>query len=488
MRTGLLLTCLTFLSACAGGDAQYDLVIHGGRVIDPETNLDAIRDVGIAAGRIAIVSDRPLQGTRIIDATGLVVAPGFIDLHQHQQDSAAYALKAMDGVTTAMEMESGVPDYAAYLAARAGTTLINYGGTASQEAARVIGWGGQLTPSVMGPAAGIDDPASSPATDDPPTPEQLDRQMAHLTKQLDAGALGLGLGIEYTPGATRLEVVRLFELAAGRRLPVFVHIRSVGKLEPGSSIESVGEMIAASAISGAPVQIVHLNSSCLADAPTCLEMIAGARKRGLDVTTEAYPYGAGMTSIASALFNPGWREKRGIDYSAIEIPSTGERLTKQRFDALHNSATPEYVLIHMNPDSVVDRIITDPGVMIASDGLKSHPRGAGTYSRILARYVREQKSLTMLEAVRKVSLMPAQRLETITAAAKRKGRIQPGADADLAIFDAEAVRDRSTYREPGLASVGMKYVVVGGTLVVDQGAVVSGVAPGKPITIEKVAR
>jgi N-acyl-D-aspartate/D-glutamate deacylase len=339
----------------------------------------------------------------------------------------------------------------------------------------------------MGPAAAIDDPASGPATDDPPTTAQLDRELAILAAQLDAGALGVGMGLEYTPGATRLEVIRMFELAASRRLPVFVHMRSVGRTEPGSSIESVSEMIAASAISGAPVHIVHVNSSCLAEAPTCLALVAGARQRGVDVTVEAYPYGAGMTSIASALFNPGWRERRGIDYRDIEIPATGERLTRERFDALHNSATPEYVLIHSNPDSVVDAVIEHPLVMIASDGLVSHPRSAGTYSRVLARYVRERKSLTLLDAVRKMSLMPAQRLETITAAARRKGRVQPGADADIVVFDPATVADKSTYRAPQTASVGMQYVLVGGTLVVDGGEIVRGVAPGKPIAIEKRA-
>jgi N-acyl-D-aspartate/D-glutamate deacylase len=488
MKLHYTVSLLALMACSTGGrDAsqRYDVVIHGGRVIDPATNLDSVRDVGITGGRIAAVSKASLQGARVIDATGLVVAPGFIDLHQHQQDSAGYELKALDGVTSALEMESGVPDYAAFLAARQGKTLINYGATASQEASRVLAWGDTLTRSVMGPAAGIDDPASGPATDKPPTPAQLKKELALLTKQLDAGALGIGMGLEYTPCATRHEVIRMFELAARRKLPVFVHIRSAGKTEPGSSVESVSEMIAASAISGAPVHIVHVNSSCLSDAPTCLEMIAGAKQRGLDVTVEAYPYGAGMTSIASALFNPGWRERRGIDYKDIEIPATAERLTKARFDALHNSATPEYVLIHSNPDSVVDAIIENPLVMIASDGLSSHPRSAGTFSRILARYVRERKSLTMLDAIRKMSLLPAQRLQTITPAARRKGRIEVGADADVVVFDAATVTDKSTYRTPKTASVGMKYVLVGGTLVVDSGALVRGVAPGKPIAIEK---
>ncbi len=486
--------CLGAVVACGGGGGAlraggdgYDIVLQGGRVIDPETGLDSVRNVGISGGRIATISTAPLKGARVIDASGLVVAPGFIDLHQHQQDSSGYALKAMDGVTTALEMETGVPDYRAFLAARDGKTRINYGATASQEAARVLAWDDTLTRSVMGPAAAIDDPASGPATDDPPTDEQLQRELDLLKAQLDAGALGIGMGLEYTPGATRLEVVRIFQLAASHKLPVFVHMRSAGRTEPGSSIESVLEMIGATAVSGAPVHIVHVNSSCLSQALTCIEMIVGAREHGLDVTVEAYPYGAGMTSIASALFNPGWRERRGIDYSDIEIPETGERLTKRRFDALHNSATPQYVLIHSNPDSVVDAIVENPNVMIASDGLSSHPRSAGTYSRVLAHNVRERGKLTLLEAVRKMSLMPAMRLETITPAARRKGRVQTGADADLVVFDPATVSDRSTYREPQRASVGMKYVMVAGTLVVDGGSLVPDAAPGKAIAIEAAA-
>ena len=485
MRRALIPIVVVMLGLLGcGGSERYDLVIRGGRVIDPETGLDAVRDVGIKGERIAAVAEGRLDGARIIDATGLVVGPGFIDLHQHQQDTAAYRLKAQDGVTSVLEMESGVPDLRRFIAARQGKALINFGATASQEAARVVAFGGQLVPSVMGPDAGIDDPPSGPATDDHATDEQIAKMASFLRAQLDAGALGIGMGLEYTPGATRLEVIRLFEVAAERHLPVFVHVRGVGKVEPGSSVESVGEMIAATAVSGAPVHIVHLNSSCISIAPVCLSMIEGARSRGLDVTTEAYPYGAGMTSIASALFNPGWRERRGIDYQDVELPATGERLTKARFDALHGAGKPVYVLIHMNPDSIVDRVIEHKGVMIASDGLASHPRGAGTYSKILARYVRERHTLTLMQALEKMSLLPAKRLETSTPAAKRKGRVQIGADADLVVFDPGKVADRSTYRSPDEPSIGMQWVIVAGTPVIAEGKVVPGVAPGRPIVAE----
>jgi N-acyl-D-aspartate/D-glutamate deacylase len=302
-----------------------------------------------------------------------------------------------------------------------------------------------------------------------------------LRHELDAGALGIGMGIQYTPGATRLEVIQTFRLAAERRVPVFTHVRSFGRLEPGSSIEAISEVIGAAAISGASLQIVHINSSCLQDGLECLSMVAGARARGLDVTTEAYPYLAGMTYINSALFNPGWREKLGIDYDSLQLPDSGERLTKERFDELHNSPKAQAVLLFANTQEMVDAVIPNPLVMIASDGEKGHPRNAGTYSRILAYYVRDKRSITLMDAIRKMSLMPAQRLEKATPAARLKGRLQEGADADIIIFDPQTVADRSTYQKPMEPSTGMKFVIVGGTVLIEQGKLVPDTFPGKAL-------
>ena len=210
----------------------------------------------------------------------------------------------------------------------------------------------------------------------------------------------------------------MFRVAAERGLPVYTHMRSAGRIEPGSAIEATEEVIGAAAITGAPLHIVHINSTCLRDSLECLSLIAGARARNLDVTTEAYPYIAGMTAINSALFNPGWREKLGIDYSDLVLPDTGEHLTKERFDELHNSSKPQWVLIFANTQQIVDAVIPNPLVMIASDGAEGHPRNAGTYSRVLAQYVREKKTLTLMEALNKMTLMPAQMLERSTPAAQ----------------------------------------------------------------------
>ena len=289
------------------------------------------------------------------------------------------------------------------------------------------------------------------------------------------------MGIQYTPGATRLEVIDMFRLAAERRLPVYTHVRSSGRVEPGSSIESVSEVIGAAAITGASLHIVHINSSCSRDSLECLSMIEGARARGLDVTTEAYPYIAGMTAINSAVFSPGWQERLGIGYGDLLLPDTGERLTKERFDALHNSSTARWVVIFGNSQEVVDKIIPHPLVMIASDGAEGHPRNAGTYSRVLAQYVREKGTITLMDALRKMSLMPAEMLERSTPAARQKGRLQEGADADIVVFDAGTISDRATFEKPMEPSVGVRYLVVGGTVVVDEGKIVPDVFPGRAL-------
>lgn len=223
-----ILAATTLVAAQQAGQPardQYDLVLEGGRVIDPETSLDAVRNVGIRDGKIARISTTPLSGRRVIHAAGLVVAPGFIDLHQHGQELASQRVKAFDGVTTALEMEIGAPDVAQFLNSKAGHSLIHYGTTASHVAARSLIFGAPLPPGTILPKNGL-------ATDQPATPEQIARIQQRLRAEIDAGALGVGMGIQYTPGATRLEVIDMFRVAAERKLPVYTHMRSAGRIEP----------------------------------------------------------------------------------------------------------------------------------------------------------------------------------------------------------------------------------------------------------------
>ena len=453
---------------------QYDLVLEGGRVIDPETHLDAVRNVGIRDGKIASITNTALNGRRVIHAAGLVVAPGFIDLHQHGQDPASQRVKAFDGVTTALEMEIGAPDVTQFLNSKQGHSLIHYGTTASHVAARALIFGTPLPDGTILPQTG-------PATDQPATPEQIAQIQQRLRDQLDAGALGVGMGIAYTPGATRLEVIDTFRVAAERKLPVYTHVRNAGRIEPGSAIEAVEEVIGAAAITGAPLHIVYINSTCLRDSLECISLVAGARARGLDITTEAYPYVAGMTAINSAVFNPGWREKQGIDYSNLVIPDTGEHLTKEHFDELHNSSKPQWVLIFANTQEMVDATIPNPLIMIASDGAEGHPRNAGTYSRVIAQYVREKKTLTLMEALNKMTFMPAEMLARSTPDAFHKGRLQEGADADIVVFDPQTIADRSTFAKPMEPSLGVHYLLVAGTPVIDEEKLVEQVFPGRAL-------
>jgi N-acyl-D-aspartate/D-glutamate deacylase len=474
MRKLIFSLFLLALSNLLVSAQQFDLVLQGGRVMDPETGVDAVRNVGIRDGKIVRISSEALSGRRVVHVSGLVVAPGFIDLHQHGQDLTSQRVKALDGVTLALELEIGAPDVTQFLKAKERHSLIHYGTAASHVAARALAFGAPLP-------AGAILPKSGPATDQPATSEQIESMRERLRAELSAGGLAVGMGIEYTPGATRLEVIDMFRLAAERRVPVYTHARSSGRVEAGPTVQQISEVIGAAAITGASLHIVHINSTCLRDVFECLSMVEGARARGLDVTTEAYPYIAGMTSINSALFNPGWQDKFGIGYGDLMLPETGERFTKERFDELHNSSTTHWVVIFNNKQEILDKVIPHPLVMIASDGLEGHPRNAGTYSRVLAQYVREKGTITLMDALRKMSLMPAEMLERSTPAARKKGRLQEGADADIVVFDAGTISDRSTFEKPMEPSVGVRYLVVGGTIVVDEGKIVPDVFPGRAL-------
>jgi len=444
---------------------DFDIVIANGRVMDPASGLDAVRNIGIRGDKIAAISAQPLRGRTVLDARGLIVAPGFIDLHSHGQTPENYRYKAMDGVTTALEMEVGVSPVPAWYAAREGKALINFGATSGHLPARmaVMHDSGTLLPR-------------DKAVERAATPEEQRETLALVRRGLDEGALGIGVGIAYIPLVSRQEILDLFRLAAEKKTALYIHMRNGGPVEPGV-IDALQEVIADAAATGASLHVVHITSMGLRETPECLQMIAGARRRGLDITTEAYPYTAGMTDLSSAIFSDGWQARQGgISFGDLQWAATGERLTAESFARYRKQGG--MVAIHSIPEEVVKLAMANPLVMIASDGIlengKGHPRAAGTFSRVLGRYVREERALTLMEALRKMTAAPADRLGV-----KSKGRIAPGADADISVFDAARVTDRATFENPAQYSEGMVHVLVNGVPVVRDGKLIEGVAPGR---------
>jgi len=440
----------------------FDLVIANGRVIDPESGLDAVRYIGISNGRLASITSDRLTGRTNIDATGLVVCPGFIDLHAHQQTPETHRYQARDGVTTAFELELGTGDIDAWYKARA-TSLINHGVSIGHIPVRM---------------AVMRDPGTSFPTADAAhraaTTAEIGAMSQRIAEGLKKGAVSIGAGFAYTPAAKDEELLEIFQIAARERVTVHVHTRR--------GMAGVEEVLRFAGQTGAPLHIVHINSTGGAATREVLQTVAAAQARGVNVTTEAYPYDAGMTEIQSANLDEydGASEQRVAE---LEWPRTGERLTPDTFQKYRKTGGP--VVLHNNTEEMVALAVNSPLTMIASDSYwengTGHPRTTGTFSRVLGRYVRDARSLTLMDAIRKMTLMPAERLAPRVPAMKTKGRLRQGADADIAIFDAARVIDRSTYREPGLPPIGMRHVIVNGVTVVLNEQLVAGVAPGHAI-------
>jgi N-acyl-D-aspartate/D-glutamate deacylase len=457
---GVLLAAVSVLLLRA---QTYDVVIVNGRVLDPESNLDAIRSVGITGRTIAAVSTERLTGRTTIDATSAIVVPGFIDLHAHGQAADVYKLRASDGVTTALELEVGAADIDGWYRQRESGEVINYGVSIGHIPVRMAVFrdAGTFLPT----GAGAHQAASTGEI------AEIVRRIEH---GLDRGAVSIGAGFVYTPAASRDELLAVFGVAGRRRAPVHAHTRR--------GLPGVEEAIGLASETKAPLHIVHVNSTSVGATREVLAAIDRARQQGMDVTTEAYPYTAGMTEIRSANLDEyvGAPPDR---LAQLEWPSTGERLNRESFEKYRKIGGP--VVLHTNTEEMVKAAVTSPLTMIASDAYWEkgigHPRTTGTYSKVLGRFVREQQALTLMDAIRKMTLMPARRLEARVPAMKTKGRLRPGADADIAIVDLTTVIDRSTYREPALAPIGIRHVFVNGVAVVADGRPVNGVAPGQPV-------
>ena len=483
----LVLTLLLLPGLSSAQERDLDLVITGGRVIDPETGLDATRDVGVIGNEIVAISrerlpNRLKQGGVLLDAAGWVVSPGFIDLHVHGQSLEANRFQAMDGVTTALELEAGAPRVARFLESREGNAILHYGASVSHAGVRLLG-----ISSVRERVAAILE-AESAGVELSPEQAELLREANYLgvddmeavrdaiRAELRSGGLGIGMPHQYYPGASHTEIFRIFEMAADFNVPIYTHVRDM-------TVSAIQEVLANAAATGAPLHIVHLNSSSLHHLPVTLALIEGARDAGLDVTTEAYPYTAASTGISSAIFDEGWQEKLGMTYGDVQWQDSGERLTEETFRFFREEGGT--VILHMMDPEMIRLAIRTPFVMVASDGMPyapgAHPRSAGTFSRVLGRYVRDEGVLPLTDALRRMTLMPARRLESMAPVMRLKGRIQVGAIADITVFDPDSIIDTANFEDDLSYSEGVTHVVVDGVPVVRDGVLIEGVFPGKPL-------
>ncbi len=237
---------------------------------------------------------------------------------------------------------------------------------------------------------------------------------------------------------------------------------------------------------GAALHIVHVGSSGITDVPEVLKLIDASKAAGMDLTTEVYPYTAASTALESAMFNPGWQDNLKISYGDLAWAATGERLTQETFESYRKQGG--WVIIYMMKDENVEKAIAHPGVMIASDGIpfvdgKGHPRGAGTFARVLGHYSREKKLLPLMDALAKMTILPAKRLEGHVPMMKNKGRIAIGADADITVFDPATITDRATFEAPTTPSAGIPHVLVNGGFVVRDGELVKDARPGRAVIV-----
>ena len=468
---GLMVLSLA-VSSTLLAQQPYDLVIAGGRVIDPESGLDGIRHIGIRGDRIAAISADPLTGRDSIDATGLVVSPGFIDLHRHAVGNTSFQYAARDGVTSAFELEIGTADVDAWYRMLGPSRLINFGVGAGHIGARmeVLGDKGFLLPT--GPGRG------------PATPEQVTRIVATVERGLAAGGLAAGIGTSYTPGASDAELTAVVEAASRHGAVVFAHL---GNLE--MAIAVAGQF-------RTPLHVAHVNSTAGNRIGDWLHTIREARRQGVDVTAELYPYTASASLIQSALYD-GWEKRPDDWFATLQWAATGERLTRETFAKYRKQGGS--VISFSNTEENVRIAVADPLPMIASDGGRdlddqpTHPRASGTFARILGEYVREQKVLTLQDALRRMTIEPARRLQDRVPDMRDRGRLRVNAYADITVFDPATVKDQSTYVDAAEYSRGISHVIVNGTPVVRDGdfvthallqgqrVVVGSSMPGRPV-------
>jgi len=463
LATGCLLSC--------GGDQSvqgtYDLVILGGHVMDPETGRDEVANVGILGDQIAVITSEVIEGTQTIDAAGHIVSPGFIDiLSSIRAERKAHEDRAADGVTTAIGLHGGPLDVEGYVQ--------------RQEAARpIVNYAATVDHRVVREAAGATDRYLAALPEHIPVMKELAREA------IRAGAVGVGFGLNYSPGASYEETFAMFEVAGEEGGMVALHARYKGNVFPLTMSLATMEVIAMAAATGAQAQLIHLISSTVGSAPLSIALIEGAQARGVDLGFDFHVWTRNQTSLQSALYDEGWQPRfGGADYTDVYVASTQERLTEERFYELRAQPGALSVQAEFIPEEEILMGIRSPLGIITSDGGglvdgTGHPRSVGTFARFLGRYIRDQEVLSWMEGIKRITLLPAQRLEKAMPLMEQKGRLQEGMDADITIFDPASVQERATYADPDQRSAGILFVIVNGVVVMEGGVAAEDAAPGR---------
>jgi len=486
------------------------LIIRGGRIVDPASGMDAIGDVVIQDGTVVAVGTSLPGAERIIDAAGLVVAPGFIDLHAHGQSIPADRMQAFDGVTTSLDLEAGVLPVAAwYQRQLAQGRVLNYGASANWAFARMgamIGFNGESSLEAFGAnmrdRRWIDNVASE---------TEVGGILERLTNGLNEGGIGVGILNAYAPGAGVQELTAVCQLAASYSVPTFTHVAYMSAIDPESAAEAYVRLIGYAGATGCHMHICHFNSSSKTDVARCAALIAKAQAQGLPITLEAYPYGTGSTVMAATFFaEPDFIARNGIGYDSIQRVTDGHRFRdREEVLAAQAEEPSSLVLWHVldidnnaHHRELLDISVMYPGGAIASDAMPwsmpdgstytgdawplpddatSHPRSAGCFTRFMREWVIDRQAMSLLDGIRKCSLIPAEILAPSTPSMRAKGRLTVGADADVVVFDLATLRDRATFTAMNRPSDGVRHLVVSGVPLIADGVLDLAARPGRPV-------
>ncbi|WP_353649658.1 amidohydrolase family protein [Nakamurella sp. A5-74] len=482
------------------------VLLRGGRVIDPEARTDGTADVLVTGDTITDVGpDLPApDGAVVVDARGHVVGPGFVDLHSHVHSVAGQRLQAMDGVTTALDLEAGLmPVERAYADAAAQGRPLHYGFSAS--------WGGARAQVLLGVDPDADIRTSLHVLGDPgwqrsSTPRELDAWLTLLRGEIADGALGIGVLMGYAPRSDPAEFLAVAQLAADAGVPVYTHVRELVEADPSTPIDGSEEIVRAAEETGAAMHHCHVNSTSRRHVDRVLATLDRSRSAGSRVTVEAYPYGAGSTGIGAFFLAPDRLSVWGLTPGNIVMLASGERVADEaRLTELRRiDPGAPCIVQYLDEDDPADaallhRALAFPDSIVASDAMpvtfadgswdsrlwplpaggSTHPRTAGTYLRSLRQMVRETGAWNWVEAFRRCSFLPARVLDATTSAATRKGRLAVGADADIVVLDPEQITDTATYLDPVRPSVGVRQLLVAGTFVVRDGELDPTAYPGR---------